>query len=47
MAAMGVARVSYGGLVHHDVMGKFARELEAISSDVEGLSEHRRQRNAQ
>jgi 2-methylisocitrate lyase-like PEP mutase family enzyme len=47
MAALGVARVSYGGLLHHDVMGKLARELEAISSDVEGLSEHRRQRDAQ
>jgi len=47
MAALGVARVSYGGLLHHDVMEKFARELEAISSDVEGLSEHRRQRGAQ
>jgi 2-methylisocitrate lyase-like PEP mutase family enzyme len=42
MAGLRVARVSYGSLLHRDLMGKFARELQAIAADGEGLSEHRR-----
>jgi 2-methylisocitrate lyase-like PEP mutase family enzyme len=36
LASLGVARVSYGSLLHRDVMGTFARQLEAIATESPG-----------
>jgi 2-methylisocitrate lyase-like PEP mutase family enzyme len=30
LAALGVARISYGGLLHHDAMGQFGRLLKSL-----------------
>jgi 2-methylisocitrate lyase-like PEP mutase family enzyme len=38
LARLGVARVSYGGLLHRGLMETFARELEAIAADSGGRS---------
>jgi 2-methylisocitrate lyase-like PEP mutase family enzyme len=38
MASLGVARVSWGGLLHGDLMGTFASRLEAIATESAGPS---------
>ena len=37
LAELGVARVSYGSLVHRDVMDQFTRVLGAIASETKGV----------
>jgi len=36
MAGLGVARISYGSLVHHDIMDRFTGLLESIASEADG-----------
>jgi len=36
MAELGVARVSYGSLVHHEIMDRFTGLLESIASEADG-----------
>ena len=37
LASLGVARVSYGSLLHRDVMGAFARQLESVAAESASL----------